>query len=89
MLAAVKSNLAEMPGSLSYRLESAPGTDVARAAWQATSAHGAAALLRTGDDAGQSERDDAAAFIYDYFTENAGAALARELPAADHDALVM
>ena len=43
----------------------------------------AAALLRTGDDAGQSERDDAAAFIYDYLTENAGAALARELPAAD------
>lgn len=45
VLACVKSNLAREPESLSYRLESAPGTDVARVVWLGGSAHTAQTLL--------------------------------------------
>lgn len=46
VLACVKSNLARTPESLSYRLEGAPGLDVARVVWTGTSTHDAAGLLQ-------------------------------------------
>lgn len=78
VLACVKSNLAAMPNSLSYRLVSAPGRDVAHIEWIGASTHRAADLLRTDTDE-QGERDDAAAFIHDFLTEAGGSALARDV----------
>lgn len=83
VLACIKSNLAEQPPSLTYRLESAPGSHVARVVWGNASPHSAADLLRIGDpQEDRTERDDAAAFIFDYLTEHGGSVLAREVQAA-------
>lgn len=83
VLACVKNNLAPEPPSLTYRLESAPGSHVARVVWGEASEHSAEDLLRpgeTGED--RTERDDAAAFILGYLTEHGGSALARDVQAA-------
>ncbi|MGH3798043.1 MAG: AAA family ATPase [Pseudonocardiaceae bacterium] len=83
VLACVKANLALEPPSLTYRLESAPGSHVARVVWGEASQHSAADLLRSGDpQEDRTERDDAAAFILDYLTEHGGSALARDVQTA-------
>lgn len=83
VLACVKSNLAAEPPSLTYRLESAPGSDVARVVWGEASEHSAADLLRTSDPGeDRTERDDAQAFILGYLTEHGGSSLARDVQAA-------
>lgn len=48
IMACVKSNLAKEPESLSYRLESAPGSDVAHVVWTGVSSHDAFALIQNG-----------------------------------------
>jgi hypothetical protein len=80
VLACVKANLAAEPSSLTYRLESAPGSHVARVVWGEASQHSAADLLRTGDPPeDRTERDDAVAFIFDYLTDHGGSVLARDV----------
>lgn len=80
VLACVKSNLAEQPPSLTYRLESAPGSHVARVVWGEASPHSAADLLRTGgaeDD--RSDRDAAVEWLTGYLTDLGGAAPAAQV----------
>ncbi|WP_433506762.1 AAA family ATPase [Pseudonocardia halophobica] len=77
VLACIKSNLAQMPDSLAYRLESAPGTDVARVAWSGTSERGAADLLR-GDRDGGDERREIDRWLEDLFIERGGALAAND-----------
>jgi hypothetical protein len=57
VVACVKSNLAREPDSLTYRLESAPDSDVARVVWTGTSTHDAAALLVGGTEDGDERRE--------------------------------
>jgi hypothetical protein len=79
VIACVKANLAVEPPSLTYRLESAPGSDVARVVWGDASQHSAADLLRTGDvQEDHSERDEAVGWLRGYLTDQGGSA-----PAAD------
>lgn len=79
VLACVKSNLAVQPDSLTYRLESASGSHVARVVWGEASQHSAADLLRTGDaQEDHSERDAAKEWLTGYLTDQGGSA-----PAAD------
>ena len=76
VLACVKSNLAREPESLTYRRQSAPGTDVARVVWTGTSVHDAAGLLRTAEGEGEegTARTTAAQQrLTGYMTEQGGA----------------
>jgi hypothetical protein len=80
VLACVKSNLAEQPPSLSYRLESAPGSHVARVVWGEASQHSAADLLRTGDpQEDRTERDAAKEWLTGYLTDCGGEAPAKDV----------
>ena len=54
----MKSNLAREPESLSYRLESTPGSHVAHVVWTGASVARAAGLLRVNLD-GDGEETDA------------------------------
>jgi hypothetical protein len=79
VFACVKNNLAPEPPSLSYRLESAPGSQVARVVWAGESQRVAAELLRAPEsDDERSDRDEAAEWLTGYLTDQGGAA-----PAAD------
>lgn len=80
VLACVKSNLAAEPASLNYRLESAPGTHVARVEWCGESQHAAAALLSMpGNDEDREERDEAVDWLRGYLIDHGGAAAAAEV----------
>ena len=79
VLACVKSNLAREPESLTYRLESAPGTDVARVVWTGTSVHDAAGLLRNSDGEDGDERHEVDAWLLDMLDSQLGAVEAREV----------
>ncbi|MFF2111407.1 AAA family ATPase [Rhodococcus koreensis] len=66
VLAAVKSNLASLPDSLTYELVD-DGCGVARVAWTGVSAHDARGLLADPDDTGQGERvEHAQHWLADY-----------------------
>jgi hypothetical protein len=79
VLACVKSNLAAMPDSLSYRLKPAPGRDVARVVWEGTSGHAAAALLHIADGEERTERDEAVEWLTGYLRDQGGAVPAAEV----------
>jgi hypothetical protein len=69
VLAPVKFNLATEPASLSYRLEPAPGSHVARVVWGATTEHRAADLLRAPDpDSDRTEREGATEWLREFLT---------------------
>jgi putative DNA primase/helicase len=81
VMACIKSNLAREPESLSYRLESTPGSHVAHVVWTGASTHDAAGLLRTGfDDEGEGSdaRSSAERWLTDYLVEHGGAAKASD-----------
>src|SRR5579884_725263 len=59
ILASTKSNLAEAPPALAFRLERVPHTDVARVVWAGESDHTAETLLAVEDDEPAAERRDA------------------------------
>lgn len=66
ILAPTKANLARPPAALAFRLEAAPGADVARVTWLGESGHTAAGLL--AEPAGEEERsarDEAEVFLRD------------------------
>lgn len=79
VMACIKSNLAAEPPSLSYRLESAPGSHVARVVWCGESQHAAAALLSNHDPDERAERDEAAEWLTSYLTDQGGAARAADV----------
>lgn len=80
VLASTKSNLAELPGSLSYSLVSAADSHVARVSWGEASSHDAAALLRTPDsDDDRGEHDEAVDWLVAYLAERGGAAAAKDI----------
>lgn len=80
VLACIKSNLAAEPPSLSYRLESAPGTHVARVVWCGESKHAAASLLSSaGSEEERSERDEAAEWVVAYLADKGGVANAGDV----------
>jgi hypothetical protein len=73
VLAALKSNLAPTPDSLTFRLEPAPGSDVARVVWAGSSTHDAAALLRPAEsDEDRDEHDEAAEWLIAHLSEQEG-----------------
>lgn len=73
VLACIKSNLAREPESLAYRLESAPGTDVARVVWLGASHLDASGLLRDGDNDEADDRREIDAWLQDLLEEEGGA----------------
>ncbi|MGH3785862.1 MAG: AAA family ATPase [Pseudonocardiaceae bacterium] len=80
VLACVKSNLAAQPPSLTYRLESAPGSDVARVVWGEASQHSAADLLRGSDPADdRAGRRELDMWLLDFIREHGGRAAARDI----------
>lgn len=85
VLACIKSNLAREPESLTYRLESAPGTDVARIVWTGVSAHDAAGLLRTERD-DNDDRHEVDAWLLDLLDQRSGAINAKDVVKAARDA---
>lgn len=68
VLAGVKSNLSQMPDSLSYRLVPVPSSDAARVEWLGTSKRSAGDLLSAGDPADRTERDEVSGWLRDYLT---------------------
>lgn len=79
VLACMKQNLAPMPDSLNYRLETAAGTHVARVAWSGQSSHGASDLLSTADAEDRSERDEAVEWLKSYLADQGGTARAGDV----------
>lgn len=79
ILACSKMNLAEEPPSLSYVLESAPGSHVARVAWGEASPHSAADLLRPVDDDEHDERDEVKKWLFAHLADGGGTAAARDV----------
>lgn len=82
VLACVKSNLAREPESLSYRLESTPGSHVAHVVWTGASVHDAAGLLRVnldGDGEETDARTTAERWLTDYLLDHGGAAKASDV----------
>ena len=82
VLACIKSNLARESDSLSYRLESTPGSHVAQVVWTGASAHDAAGLLRfplDGDEDGGDARSVAEKWLTEYFVEHGGAVKAADV----------
>ncbi|MGH3623702.1 MAG: AAA family ATPase [Sciscionella sp.] len=73
VLACTKNNLAPMPPSLTYRLESAPGSHVARVVWGAESTHSAGDLLSTHNEESE-DGDDIRGWLHAYLASNGGAA---------------
>lgn len=69
VLACTKNNLAPIPPSLTYRLESAPGSHVARVVWGAESQHSATALLSTHNDATE-DGDDIRGWLHTYLARS-------------------
>ena len=75
VLASIKSNLAVTPPAMTYRLESAPDSHVARVVWLGESAHRADSLLSAPADAEErTERDEAADWLVGYLADNGGTA---------------
>jgi hypothetical protein len=71
VLAPVKTNLGEMPESLAYHLATDQLRGCARIVSDGASAHKAAVLLAEPDDPeARSERDEAAAWLTGYLTDN-------------------
>ncbi len=88
VLACVKNNLAAMPPSLNYRLETASGSHVARVVWCGESTHQADQLLTTDSDAERSERDEAVEWLIGYLAERDGQAQAGDvIKAAGRDGI--
>jgi len=77
VMACVKSNLAREPESLSYRLESAPGSDVARVVWTGASTLDAAGLLRSDRDEGD-DRSEVDAWLLDLLDQYGGSVNAKD-----------
>jgi AAA domain len=84
VLACVKSNLAREPESLTYRLESAPGGDVARVVWTGSTGLDAASLLRT--DGEDDERHEVDAWLLDLLDGGNGAVPAQDVKKKAHAA---
>jgi len=80
VLACTKSNLAPEFPSLAYRLESAPGTDVARIVWTGESTHHAGDLLRTERDDSDARRVDT--WLLDLLNQHHGKATANTVNTA-------
>ncbi|MCV6983092.1 AAA family ATPase [Mycolicibacterium pulveris] len=68
VLAAVKSNLAPLPDSLTYRLMDVPERGAARVEWVGTSQHDAYALLASHDR--EEKTTEAEQWLEDYLTEH-------------------
>lgn len=79
VLSSTKSNLAQTPASLTYRLESAPDSHVAHIVWGGESTHTADSLLSSEDGEDRSERDEAAEWIRSYLTDLGGSAPAKDV----------
>lgn len=80
VLASIKSNLAVTPAAMTYRLESAPDSHVARVVWLGESEHRADSLLSAPSDAEErTERDEAVEWLTAYLTDKGGAAPAAEV----------
>jgi hypothetical protein len=85
VLAVAKANLGPMPASLAYRVVADDLYDTARIAWQGTSGHTAAALLRVHHDDGEAPaRSEAEAFLAGLLTD--GAVPTRQVQAEARDA---
>ncbi|GAA3565858.1 hypothetical protein GCM10022222_57080 [Amycolatopsis ultiminotia] len=78
VLACTKNNLAQMPSSLTYRLESTPDSHVAKVVWYGESAHQASELLTTTTEEA-SEQSDAVAFIDKYLVDCGGKSPAKDV----------
>ena len=80
VLALVKCNLGPEPPALAYRLVSDDLHGCARVAWDGVSETGAAGLLaEPGGPEERSERDEAAAWLTGYLTDNGGEARAADV----------
>lgn len=85
VLACIKSNLAREPESLSYRLASAPGHDVARVEWVGASNHNASTLLAV-DREDTDERREIDRWLLDVLDAGHGAASAKDVLRQARDA---
>lgn len=80
VLAGIKSNLAPLPGALSYRLVDSPLHGCARVEWLGVSQHNAGTLLSAPrDDDERTERDEAVDWLENYLVERGGQAFAGEV----------
>lgn len=80
VLASTKSNLAVAPPAMTYRLESAPESHVARVVWLGESSHRADSLLAStahGDE--KTERDEAVEWLTNYLADEGGVAKAGDV----------
>lgn len=85
VLAGIKSNLAEMPEALAYRLVDAPEHGCARVEWLGASTHSAGALLAgPRDEDERTERDEAGDWLLDYLAANDYEAPSGQIKKAAH-----
>jgi len=80
VLAAVKSNLAQMPEALAYQLVDSPEHGCARVEWLGVSQHSAGSLLSVPrDEDERSDRDEAVDWLTKYLVDQGGEAIASDV----------